>query len=227
MTVEVVLGPRTTSTRCVAKLSDVDPLGRSTLIAVGVGPVPPGGGTVTMRLNPAGYEVAPGHRLRLALSDSDLPRLWPAAADSHLEVAVAGAGTRIEVPVAKPTRRITDLPSPADLPKPFSGEPPARMWRIERDYATGAVTVTVGDAAAATLSLAGEDIRLERQVEIAVHIPAVDAAWLTGHGRLAVTSGGGQRTVVTARTRVDEQNVSASGEVHVDDAVLVNRRWSG
>jgi putative CocE/NonD family hydrolase len=230
-TAEVVVGARTTATRCVAKLSDVDPYGRSTLIAVGVAAVPVAPATaepVTVTLNPAGYDVAPGHRLRLVLSDSDLPRLWPAGPAAHLEIAVGGlAATRVDVPVAEPTARVDGLLRPADLPQPFAGEPPSRTWRIERDHATGAVTVTIGDAAAASLSFADEDLRLERQVEITLHVAGDEGpASLTGSGRLAVTDAAGRRTVVTARTRVDEEAVTAAGEVHVDGALLVSRRWS-
>jgi hypothetical protein len=75
--------------------------------------------------------------------------------------------------------------------------------------------------------VADEEIRLEREVEVAVHVAgAAGPASMTGRGRLAVTHGG-RRTVVTAHTRVDEASVRATGEVRVDDALVVSRRWSG
>jgi uncharacterized protein len=231
-TVHLVLGARTTATRCVVKLADVDPHGRSTLIAVGVAALPAtvaAADVVPVTLDPIGYEVSAGHRLRLVLADCDLPRLWPSRPGTHLEVALGA--TRVELPVVEPARMGIALPRPPQAPQPFGGEGeggPDRTWRIERDYATGAVTVTIGDAAVASLSLAGEQLRLERAVEVAVHVagPAGPAS-LSGTGRLAVSTATGRRTVVTVQTRVEEETVTAEADVVIDDRPVVSRRWSG
>jgi putative CocE/NonD family hydrolase len=233
-TVELVVGSHTTARRCVAKLADVDARGTSTLVAVGVAKLPaepPVGRTVAVELNPAGHEVMPGHRLRLVLSDSDLPRLWPGAPGARLDIGVqsseASAATRVVVPVCEPTDRAVSLPGPADLPRPFSGSPPTRTWRITRDHATGAVSVTVGDAAAASLTVAADEIHLERAVEVTVRVSGEPSqVYLTGTGRLTITDHTGDRTVVTAQTHVHEDSVAASGQVVVNDAVVVARKWS-
>lgn len=228
-TVHLVLGARTTATRCVAKLADVDPRGRSTLIAVGIAALPAtveAGDTVPVTLDPFGYELAARHRLRLVLTDGDLPRLWPSPPGTRLEVALGAS--RVELPVVEPSGRGEGIPRPPQGPKPFGDGGADRTWRIERDYATGAVTVTVGDAAAARLLSAGEEIRLERAVDIALHVAGeAGPASLRGHGRLAVSTAAGHHIVVTVRTRVDEDTVSADAEVVVDDAPVVTRRWSG
>lgn len=224
-TVDLVLGGRTTATRCVAKLADIDPSGRSTLVAVGVEALPApvaAGIRVTVRLDPLGYEVAAGHRLRLVLTDGDLPRLWPSPPGAHLEVALGATG--VDLPVATPTGR------GGGPPLAVAGAAPGadRTWRIERDYATGAFTVTIGDAAAASLALDGEEIRLERAVEVSMHIAGMDGpASLRATGRLAVEAATGRRTEVTVGTRVEEQDVSADADVTVDGVQVVVRRWSG
>lgn len=228
-TVHLVLGDGTTATRCVAKLADVDPDGRSTLIAVGIAALPAApapGEPVPVVLDPLGYEIAAGHRLRLVLADGDLPRLWPSPPGTHLQVRLGA--TRVELPVVSPTRARDALPRPAQGPAPFGDGHAERTWRIERDYATGAVTVTVGDAAAASLELAGEQLRLERAVDICLHVAGSSGpATLHGRGRLAVSTAAGHHTVVTVHTQVDEHAVSADAEVLVDDAPVVTRRWSG
>ncbi len=227
-TVDLVLGPRTTASRCVARLADVDPCGRSTLVTVGAVALPPGStGTVTLTLEPAGYRVAASHRLRLALSDADLPTLWPSAAGKHLDIGVPV--TVLNLPVGQPVgAEDVTPPPPIDLPRPFSGGDARRTWRIARDHATGVMSVTIGDEASASLDHSGDVITLERAVEITFHVgqePGLE--YLTGNGRLTITNGAGDRTVVTANTQVSQDTVAATGEVTINDALVVSRRWSG
>src|SRR5262249_14458521 len=94
----------------VAKLADVAPNGRSTLVPLGwLGlPRPPGERhRVTVPLRATAYRVAAGHRLRLSLAGADFPRIWPAAAAaeltlyhgaSHVELPVAAAGGPLPAP---------------------------------------------------------------------------------------------------------------------------------
>lgn len=242
VTVEVALGPGTTASRCIAKLTDVDPQGRSSLITAGVGRIglqPSVDRSASITLNPAGYELAPGHRLRLVLSDSDLPSLWPASGGAVLDVAVRAGGdgesefgtraarvTSVTVPVCEPMDDYQP-PRPPLTPPPFTGRPPRRTWRITRDHAVGQVSVTVGDAASASIVVGKNEIQLEREVEVTLRVNGEPtAASLTGTGVLTLTNGAGDRTVVTARTRVREDGVAAVGEVLINDVVVVSRRWS-
>src|SRR5262249_53802507 len=73
--------------RVVAKLGDVAPNGRSTLVALGWLDLrlPPGQrGQVTVPLRATAYRVAAGHRLRLGVACADFPRIWPTPAAAEL-----------------------------------------------------------------------------------------------------------------------------------------------
>jgi uncharacterized protein len=137
-----------------ARLCDVAPDGASTLIARGVlnlthrqghgtvVPVTPGEDMeVTVLMQSTAYAVAPGHRLRLALS----PTYWPWAWPSPEPVTLTVSGGTLELPV-----RVggADEPAPPTFGDPVqikpryeqvSGGTPARS--IWRDVATGAMDV--------------------------------------------------------------------------------------
>lgn len=87
-----------------ARLCDVAPDGRSTLISLGMlnltrregreTPVPVRAGEpheVEIRLNDVGYELAPGHRLRLALSNGYWPMAWPLPSRGPLSIDLAAS----------------------------------------------------------------------------------------------------------------------------------------
>ncbi|GAB1380313.1 CocE/NonD family hydrolase [Pararhodobacter aggregans] len=91
-----------------ARLCDVAPDGASTRIAHGIlnlrhrtdppSPLVPGEAvTVTLRLDQCAYELAPGHRLRLALSNTYWPWIWP----SPKPVALRLTGGSLALPVAE------------------------------------------------------------------------------------------------------------------------------
>jgi predicted acyl esterase len=107
----------------VARLCDVWPDGRSTRVTYAVRHAGAPGdaglrdGVLELRLNDAAHAFLPGHRVRLALSTTSWPMVWPEAVPSTLRFRT-GAST-LELPV-----RPTDGgPAPLDL-----GEP----WRPER-----------------------------------------------------------------------------------------------
>lgn len=78
VTVRLVITADAPSTHVVARLCDVRPDGRSSLIVEGVTCVeaPASGVDVVVDLGDTGYLVRPGHRLRLQVSASSFPR-WP------------------------------------------------------------------------------------------------------------------------------------------------------
>ena len=140
----------------VARLCDIAPDGRSTLITRGVlnlchrdghdrpRPLTPGEPVdVTVALKSVAYALPAGHRLRLALSTSYWPWLWPSPAPVTLTVATRGASV-LAVPVRTPRRQDDHL-------RPFGppqSAPPLAVTRLReprpaqtvwRDPATGSV----------------------------------------------------------------------------------------
>jgi hypothetical protein len=150
----------------VAKLADVAPDGSSALIVDGslngtrrlslTDPQPMTPGEVyelKVPMNPTGWVLKPGHRLRLALSGADFPNLWPTPEPAVLRIY---RGEQRPSRVILPVVAAADQEPPSFLPPPkltsyirAHGAPPRQQ--VLHDQITGAVTVL--NRAASTLVL--------------------------------------------------------------------------
>jgi hypothetical protein len=140
----------------VAKLADVAPDGSSTLIVDGslngtrreslTDPKPMTPGEVyelKVPMNPTGWVLPRGHRLRLAISGADFPNLWPTPEKATNRVYRGGDWhSRVVLPVVGASR----VEPPHFLPAPrlqqvvrSFGKPPSQQ--VLHDQITGAVTV--------------------------------------------------------------------------------------
>ncbi len=140
----------------VARLCDVAPDGSSVRIAHGMlnlchrdsreNPsrlVPGQIYDLAFDIDQCAYRLAPGHRLRLALSNSYWPFVWPSAKATRLTL-VAGS---LDLPVHDGTAPTWEPPKPEHA-KPWNHRVirPARTRRfIERDLMTGRVALVVQD----------------------------------------------------------------------------------
>jgi len=155
------------------RLSDVAPDGSVALVSAGVlnlthrrshvDPEPILAGVVEevqVPMRTAGYRWLPGHRVRVALSSSLWPVLWPSPFPATFGVHRGPATpSRLELPVVSPAGGPGDAPVPAfrtsppdlrwpvaeplDGGKPAVADPP--VWRIDEDVIAGSVTVHVHD----------------------------------------------------------------------------------
>src|SRR5262249_25496476 len=112
----------------VVKLADVAPDGSSALIVDGslngtrrkslTEPEPMTPGEVyelNIPMNPTGWVLQPGHRLRLAVSGADFPNLWPTPERARLRVyRDAEHPSRVVLPVVPESK----LETPQFLPPP-------------------------------------------------------------------------------------------------------------
>jgi len=140
----------------VAKLADVAPDGSSALIVDGslngtrreslTEPKPMKPGEVyelSIPMNPTGWVIEPGHRLRLAISGSDFPNLWPTPEKARNRVYRNGDHpSRVILPVvpAKGRKAPRFLPPPQLQPYIRSRVEPPRQ-QVLHDQITGTVTV--------------------------------------------------------------------------------------
>jgi putative CocE/NonD family hydrolase len=140
----------------VAKLADVAPDGASALIVDGslngtrreslTEPTPMTSGEiyeVDVPMNPTGWVIKQGHRLRLALSGSDFPNLWPTPEKARNRVYRGGKhASRVILPVVSQSK----VAGPAFLPPPQlpsfvkSSSKPPRQQMI-RDHIAGVATL--------------------------------------------------------------------------------------
>jgi predicted acyl esterase len=141
------------------RLCDIAPDGSSLLIARGllnlshrrshleIVPMVAGESTVVrVPLDLTGHAFAPGHRIRLAISSGYWPFAWPPPDNVALELLL-GSETRLELPVRDPASSEDPIPEfgPPEQTAPAPGPVRHTPWRrLERDVATGRVTVEVG-----------------------------------------------------------------------------------
>jgi hypothetical protein len=142
-----------------ARLSSVAPDGASTLLTYGilnlthreghdrVVPLTPGGPvTVRLQLNDLGERVAAGHRLRLALSTSYWPMVWPSP--EPVTMTVFAHESALELPVRPAQPADTGLP---DFPPPEVApgvavtrlRPGRREREVHEDVTSGRTTMTI------------------------------------------------------------------------------------
>ena len=136
VTVELEVSADQPAAFVVARLCDVAPDGRSTLVARGVlnlchhaghgrpqALVPGEPVRARIAMKSTAYRVPAGHRLRLALSTSYWPWLWPSPAPATITVATgADRGSRLELPVRAPQPADAALPAfgPAEQAQPLA-----------------------------------------------------------------------------------------------------------
>ncbi len=143
----------------VARLNDVAPDGSSTRVTYGVlnlthrdgheqpQALEPGRQyTVRLELNDVAHSFASGHRLRLALSNSYWPIVWPSPEPVRLGVYPAASG--LTLPVRPPAAEDADLrpfdPPESGPPAPHTDIDPGVIERtITRDVTNGEVTLTI------------------------------------------------------------------------------------
>jgi hypothetical protein len=140
----------------VARLCDVAPNGTSARIAHGMlnlchragsaapHPMEPGRQVeVTLTMDAMAHRLAPGHRLRLALSNSYWPFLWPAPKAGTLTLTEGAIGLPI-LPDAAPDWQ-PPPPEPLPIPRQQQMRPGAWSRQTQTDPATGRQTLIIRD----------------------------------------------------------------------------------
>jgi putative CocE/NonD family hydrolase len=239
--VTLALGAQSSARRCVAKLTEVDERGRSVVFAHGLldlsGPTPPADGAVPVRLalTPSCHTVRQGHRLRLVLSDSDFPRLWPPDARELLaldvladESTTAANVTTLALPTVDPERLpVVERPAPAPARDrgavKFTEQP---RWQVSRDFHRGEVALELAASQKRLYTSDGAPIR-ERNFVATATVGEDDPAdaRATMAASFHIDEPRGVQTVVRASITIDASGGVATGDVVVDGRTVVAREW--
>ncbi len=168
----------------VARLCDVWPDGRSTLISRGIlnlshqeshempTPLEPGHQyDVSFKLNALAWNLPAGHRLRLALSPSYWPWAWPSPEIATLTLQT-GAFTRLSLPVhnansiSAPTFEEPETAAPLEVQ---TINAPERRWRITSDPVDGRHRITIDDRQTKRFADQGLEISTRSHIEWSIH----------------------------------------------------------
>ena len=229
----------------VVKLSDVAPDGGSALVARGIlngtrrrsladpSPMVPGESyELAIDMDATGWTFEPGHRVRLAVSGSDFPNVWPTPYPATNRVSLGGdSPSRLALPLAP--AHLPDSSRPEFLPPP-SVQPIAEVisegpaWEVRHDVMQGTTTVHIEQE---------RTLRLPDGTEIAEHqrmrntVSKDDPATASAEGETrvrrthrGVITEANARGIVTSSANTLELTIDL--DVLADGRPHFQRRWS-
>ncbi len=226
-----------------ARLCDVHPSGASTRISYGVlnlahreshekpAPLTPGQRyRICLQLDDAGYSVAPGHRLRLALSTSYWPQIWPSP--EAVTLTVYAGSSRLELPQRPPGDEYQGVFEEPEGAPPIAEEElrpsSAQRWH-ERNLATGESILRIVDDFGAQRSKT-HGLESGSQVSETYRIHPDDPLSARAECRWTQTLGRGEwqiRTECRSAQWADPENffVEAEVEAYEGDEKVFEKRW--
>lgn len=227
-----------TDANLVAKLCDVSPTGASSLITTGwlkashrlssesPEPVKPGKvGDFTIALWSTSYRVPKGHRIRLSVSCSDFPHIWPERVNPELRVMLGGEhGSRLSIPVVPALAQSIDgppVPRPETIP---AGTPPIPVWKIERDVVAGSVHVTTGEKVSFPV-MDGGAMEVDHLADAETSRPWPDAASVKGDTKIRLQMRGMSELEIHTTSRVTTDGMTLTARIATDGRTMFEKRW--
>ncbi len=173
------------------------------------------------------YQVAAGHRLRVAVSGSDFPRVWPTATNPAIRIFSGGArASAVHLPaipgdgVAGPAPTAPD-PEVNRAPLIRGFEP---RWTIDRDLAGGALSVSTGSRQDIALP-SGGSFEMDHTATARVADERPDGATLEGTTAIRLELPASGPVEVETRSRISRGRILLTATVRMAGEVLCERRW--
>jgi len=172
------------------------------------------------------YRVPKGHQIRLSLSCSDFPHLWPDRQKPEIRVFFGGKRASSislpAVPASKEQPRGMEIRTPSMTPAPTVRRP---VWKIERDLVANAVTVTTGETNSIALPQGGR-MNIEHTAVAKVSEERPDTASVHGDTTMKIDLHNVGSIEVRTQSLVTQTGLSLSGRVTMDDKVIFEKRWT-
>jgi uncharacterized protein len=172
------------------------------------------------------YRVPKGHSIRLSVSCSDFPHLWPDRKKPEIRVFFGGKRassiTLPAIPASKEQLRGMEIRPPAAPPPPSPMRP---RWKIERDLAANAVSVTTGMTNRIPLPQGGL-MSIDHTVVAKVSEARPDTASVRGDTIMEIALDNLGKVKVHTQSLVTQSGMLLSGVVSMDDKVLFEKRWT-
>jgi putative CocE/NonD family hydrolase len=223
----------------VAKLCDVDPDGGSALITTGWLKASHRNSKAKREklkngeayefkipLWSTSYRVPKGHQIRLSVSCSDFPHLWPDRQKSELRVFFGGKRASSislpAIPASNDKLRGMEIRPPATVPPPSPRRP---VWKIERDLVANAVTVTTGETNSIALPQGGS-MNIVHAAVAKVREARPDTASVQGDTTMTIDLHDVGSIRVHTESMVTQTGLALSGRVTLDDKLIYEKRWT-
>jgi len=225
----------------VAKLCDVGPDGSSSLITTGwlkgshyrsheePQPLKPNQAyEFRIKLWATSYLVRKGHRLRLSLSCSDFPRIWPTPSNPTIRVLygssqpsclripmVVGTADLAEPRIKRPDTEVNRAPgSLASVP----------TWKVERDIATNTVTVRCGQRTEMVLHNGGR-FALDHTATARVQASRPDGADLQSETVISFESPVSGLIQIETDSWTSHEGMALNARITMDGHPVFEKRW--
>lgn len=228
-----------------ARLVDAHPDGRATRLCFGVLNLTHRGGhdrpeplvpgevyDVTIPMKPVAQSLPAGHRLRLALSTSYFPMIWPAPEPVTLSIHTGGSA--LDLPLRGPSPLDDTLPA---FDPPVAGLPPVteqiaepeRYFRIVEDAAGNEMQMQIAEGGGVTRLLAN-DITMHKQGYETYGVPLDDvtAAWGRTEWHYGLSRGDWSvRSETRTELRADTRDFIVTAELRAwdGDDLVAEKRW--
>jgi predicted acyl esterase len=173
-----------------------------------------------LKLRDLAYEIAAGHRLRIAVASADFQNAWPTGMPARNTIHCGGVqGSRVELPVMQGTG--TPLEPPAFAPAPHAlpdrSEVPAATYTLTQDLVADTVTCTLG----------GDGGSRRSEYTVSNRDPAcasiiADVRYRAPHPQLAIEVHASCQTTSTAVEFTHAVQVS----IRVEDRLHFQKSWT-
>jgi putative CocE/NonD family hydrolase len=226
-----------------ARLCDIAPDGSSALVTKGIlnathrdshsdpEPLVPGQQyALTIDLDATSWQFAPGHRLRLSISNGDFPNAWPSPTLATSRLHLGGVQpSRLILPVVPEPAEVLPAPDFAPSPFPLEDEPVTQPppWRVTRDLMRGQTEVTIEGSGSSEPDLG---YVLETESLATAHVDERNPAyaWMRG-SHVDRYRWPGQTIEMHSRGQITSTESAFSVTLHVaitiDDLPHFERRW--
>ncbi|MGC1344333.1 MAG: CocE/NonD family hydrolase [Candidatus Binataceae bacterium] len=226
----------------VVKLCDVAPDGSSSLISTGwlkagyrnslETPEPvPTGRIIDMRVAmvATSYLVARRHRLRVSISCSDFPRIFPTRTNPVIRIYSGGRrGSHVRIPVAPPPKENNhhvqvSRPDTAISRSPLAVAMTPR-WTIERDLATGRTSVITGSHQLSNM-INGGSFEMDHIARACVTDAHPEGAAVDANTTIALRLPSIGKVVVKTTSWIGQDGMSLTGQIDIEGTVVFEQRW--
>lgn len=227
----------------VVKISDVAPDGKSALITDGSlngtrrnsleepeDMMPGEVYELDIPIQPTGWVLKPGHRVRASISGSDFPNLWPTPEPAHNRIHLGGQRvSRIELPIVAPSPLPTpEFASPPALKKfgASYGEPATQ--KVEVDQITGDVSILNRRAGKTILEDGLGSIASESRFRCTASASNPAQASIVGYHRYSLERQEGTYDVVgesSIRATHDTFQIVIDLTVHRNGRLFFQKQW--
>ena len=226
-----------------ARLCDVAPDGRSALVTKGIlnathrdshsDPAPLVPGEVyelSIELDATSWRFAPGHRLRLSISNADFPNAWPSPILATSRLHLGGERpSRLILPVLPEPAAPLPAPEFTASPFPLEDEPvqEPRAWQVTRDLMRGRTELTI-EGSSDSEPDPGYVHQTHSTATASVDERNPALSWMRGH-QIDRYRWPGQTIELQSRGQIASTatafNVTLHVAITVDDLPHFERRW--